>query len=205
MEMFVCKTHLEMVERAHLWCASRLPTSAPRSLFVPAGGTPTRLYEFWERQRPAYLSGADLLQIDDVLTGERKGMFRHYFETHLPHFRSRLVPIENGDRIADATILGFGLNGHVAFHEPGLDPEFFSGCVRLSEETRQTLALEPDTWGVTYGLGAFLRTRSVLLLVSGEKKRTLFHRFMLETDTFPATFLKHHADLTVLTDFDPDI
>ncbi|MCM2282188.1 MAG: 6-phosphogluconolactonase [Bdellovibrionaceae bacterium] len=199
----MCKTHLEMVERAHLWCMAELTDQTQRSIFVPAGGTPTELYRFWERVRPGYLAGARLLQIDDVLTGARQGLFRNYFETQLPSFREQLVPIDLADATADVAILGFGLNGHVAFHEPGIPADFFSGCVHLSDESRHTLSLESGTWGVTYGLGAFLRTRSALLMVSGEQKRAMYQRFVREQETFPATFLKRHSRLTVLVDFDP--
>lgn len=204
MDLIVCKTPMEMVERAHLWCIAKLSGETERSVFIPAGGTPTELYRYWERQRPSYLAGARLLQVDDVLTGLHKDVFRRYFETHLPGFRSQLVPISEASESARVAVLGFGLNGHVAFHEPGLDPGFFSGCVKLSEESRNTLSLEPGTWGVTYGLGAFLRAKSVLLMVSGERKRTMFRRFLNETETFPATYLKRHDDLTVLVDFNWD-
>lgn len=202
METIACKSPVEMVERAHLWCVLKLSNDANRSVFLPAGGTPTRLYEFWETQKPAYLAGARLLQIDDVLTGSQTGVFRRYFETHLPSYRSQLVPITGADEQAHVAILGFGLNGHVAFHEPGIDPAFYSGCVRLSEESRSALALEDGTWGVTYGLGAFQLAKSVLLMVAGEKKLAMFRRFLNESDTFPATHLKRHGDLTVLVDFD---
>ncbi len=200
METIACESSVEMAERAHEWCSTRLSGELRRSVFVPAGGTPTELYRFWERHKPGYLEGARLLQIDDVLTGRQKGVFRRYFETHLPGFRAQLVPIGPADELASAAILGFGLNGHVAFHEPGIEPDFYSGCVKLSAESRAVLGLEDRTWGVTYGLGAFLRVKSVLLMVSGERKRAMFRRFLGETDTFPATYLKRHSDLTVLVD-----
>jgi 6-phosphogluconolactonase/glucosamine-6-phosphate isomerase/deaminase len=206
MELIACKTSEEMTERAHLWCESRIKTYGAHAIFLPAGKTPTLLYQLWEARRPAYLDARmRLLQVDDVLTGEQAGVFRAYFESSLPSFRSRLRPIRDADERADLAILGFGLNGHIAFHEPGLPFNFHSGCVRLSHDTKDVLGIERDaeTWGITYGLHAFLQAKAILLMVSGEKKKQMFRRFLDsgEVDAIPATGLKRHPDLTILTDF----
>ncbi len=208
MELIACESIEDMVRHAHLWCQSRIssqptdPKQKVRSIFLPAGKTPTRLYQFWESQHPTYLQGVSLLQIDDVRTGPQEDVFKRYFESALPHSMGAFRSITIADDQADLAILGFGLNGHVAFHEPGIPFDFYSGCVRLSSESRQSLGLKEETWGVTYGLGAFLKTKAVLLMVSGAAKRDTFRRFLAENDTFPATGLKRHADLTVLVDFD---
>jgi 6-phosphogluconolactonase/glucosamine-6-phosphate isomerase/deaminase len=201
MDLISCKTHDEIVERAHLWCESRVKSCGAQSIFLPAGNTPTALFKFWEKTKPSFLQGKRLLQVDDVITGKQQGMFRRYFEDNLPSYKHQLQKLETGDEVADLAILGFGINGHVAFHEPGIPKDFFSGCLPLSEESKKTLSLEPDAWGLTYGLGAFLKTKAVLLIVTGEKKRPMFERFQKETDTFPAACLKAHRDLTVLVDF----
>ncbi len=208
MELIACESIEDMVRHAHQWCQLKISPEGVglkervRSIFLPAGRTPTRLYEFWERHSPTYLRGLSLLQIDDVRTGPQQGVFQRYFADTLPHSMPAFRSITSANDLADLAILGFGLNGHVAFHEPGIPFDFFSGCVRLSSDTQRSLGLTEETWGVTYGLGAFLRTRAVLLMVSGVAKRDTFRRFLDEIDTFPATGLKRHADLTVLVDFD---
>jgi glucosamine-6-phosphate deaminase len=203
MELMACNSPEAITSEAHRWCESRIGSDSDAgAIFLPAGSTPIPLYRLWESNRPAYLKNRRLLQIDDVLTGRHRFMFRRFFETNLSSYIDQFVPIESGNDMAQLAILGFGLNGHVAFHEPGLPAEFYSGCVRLSSESRATLKLEDGAWGVTYGLGAFLATKSVLMMVSGAKKKKMFRRFMAEADTFPATFLKRHRDLTVVTDFD---
>lgn len=201
MELLTCKTHDEVVERAHLWCESRVKMWRAQSIFLPAGNTPTALFKYWEKTKPGFLTGKRLLQVDDVITGRHQGMFRRYFEDNLPSYKHQLQRLDSASEVADLAILGFGVNGHVAFHEPGIPKDFFSGCLPLSEESKKTLSLEPNAWGLTYGLGAFLKTKAVLLIITGEKKRPMFERFLKETDTFPAACLKSHADLTVLVDF----
>lgn len=201
MELITCKTPDELVLASHKWCEARVNSVGAKSLYLPAGNTPTPLYKYWEKTKPSYLSGKRLLQIDDVLTGPQKGVFRQYFLENLPSYKPQLVEIDRADEVADLAILGFGLNGHVAFHEPGLPEQFFSGCLELNEESTKTLGLSEPTWGLTYGLGAFMKTRAALLIVSGVKKKPMFERFIAETKTFPASYLKGHRDLTVLVDF----
>ena len=201
MELIECKTHDEIVKRAHQWCESRVNSCQARSIFLPAGNTPTALYKYWEKTKPSFLEGKRLLQVDDVITGKQKGMFRRYFEDNLPTYKHQLQILDSSSEVADLAILGFGLNGHVAFHEPGIPHDFFSGCLPLSKESKETLGLEPDAWGLSYGLGAFLRTKAALLIVTGEKKKAMFDRFKNEANTFPATCMKLHRDLTVLVDF----
>ena len=94
------------------------------------------------------------------LTGPKKGVFKIFLEENLPHYRHQIRFVDDCSRAADLAILGLGLNGHVAFHEPGIDGSFYSGSVRLSEITCDHLGLERGTWGVSYGAGAFSRSRA---------------------------------------------
>ena len=98
-------------------------------------------------------------------------------------------------------ILGLGQNGHVAFHEPSLNTNFFSGCLKLDLETTKRLGLEPETRVVSYGLNAFLKSKAILLIVRGETKKTIFTQVMQANCKLPAAFLLKHYDVTVVVDF----
>jgi 6-phosphogluconolactonase/glucosamine-6-phosphate isomerase/deaminase len=200
MELVVCDSTEAFIRSASDWCRDHVASSQAKSIFVPAGRTPIGLYEHWEKVRPDYLRGLRLLQIDDVLTGGQRGVFREFFETHLPGFGAGFQVIETADEIADLALLGLGLNGHVAFHEPGLESSFFSGCVRLSETTCSSLGLEAGTWGLTYGAGAFLRTKGILMMVQGESKRAILSRLLARDPGLPAAALVDHPDFTILAD-----
>lgn len=180
------------------WCAAK----APKSMFLPAGRTPTPVYQLWEKENPSFLKGIPLFQIDDVMHGKGKGQFKKFFEDELPSYLSQFTWIEEGDDEADVALLGLGLNGHVAFHEPGLGRDFFSGCVRLSDVTRGQIEAEPGTWGITYGAGAFNRCRAVCVIVSGKSKREILQKFLAGDPSLPVSALLKHADLTVITDRD---
>jgi 6-phosphogluconolactonase/glucosamine-6-phosphate isomerase/deaminase len=200
MELVVCDSTEAFIRSASDWCREHVASSQAKSMFVPAGRTPVGLYEHWEKVRPDYLVGMRLLQIDDVLTGTQRGVFRRFFEDHLPGFRDGFQAIETAAEIADLSLLGLGLNGHVAFHEPGLDGSFFSGCVRLSETTCGNLGLEPGTWGLTYGAGAFRQTKGILMMVQGGGKKAILGQLLSGDRRLPAAALLDHPNFTILAD-----
>lgn len=201
MEIKVCKDPQDWTKAAHDWCADSIARLHVKNIFVPAGNTPLPLYRYWSDARPDYLAGRRLLQVDDVLTGPKAGMFKRFFEEHLPQHQSQLVGLGDGARTAELCLLGLGLNGHVAFHEPEVAPDFYSGCVKLSRTTCDNLGVDQGTWGISYGVSAFLKSQAILLLVRGEQKRGILNE-VLSGSTCPAGWLKDHEQLTILTDFD---
>jgi 6-phosphogluconolactonase/glucosamine-6-phosphate isomerase/deaminase len=202
MNILFCEENAEVGEAASAWCRENIKRHRANSLYVPAGRTPISLYKIWEKEKPEYLRGLDLVQIDDVLTGAQTGVFKRFFAEHLPSYISQLRLINRGDHQADIAILGLGLNGHVAFHEPGIDVGFYSGCVRLSEVTCQNLELEPGTWGISYGAGAFSSCKSILMVVCGASKREILQRLLESDSTVPASALLNHPSFTLLADRD---
>jgi 6-phosphogluconolactonase/glucosamine-6-phosphate isomerase/deaminase len=200
MKTIVCEESLDLGPAASKWCAEKINAYRARSMYVPAGRTPMALYEEWRRHTPSYLSGLELLQIDDVLTGEHRGVFRRFFEEQLPDNIQQIKFIESGSDQADLAVLGLGLNGHVAFHEPGIPANFYSGSVRLSPITCEHLHLEPGTWGISYGADAFFRSRAVLMMVSGHSKRDILNKLINGDQSLPASQLLNHPDFTLLVD-----
>lgn len=106
----------------------------------------------------------------------------------------------------DITFLGLGSNGHIAFNEPGTPFDSRTRVVTLTESTRAANApLFPDgdvpTHAITMGIGTILESKSIVLLASGEKKRSAIERLRSGeiSEDFPAGALWKHADVTVLT------
>lgn len=185
------------VRAAEDWLESRLKKYGAGSLFLPAGETPKRLYARWRAAPPDYLARLKLLQVDDVIDGPGQGMFARFFAEELPGYQV-VPPVREGR--ADLAILGLGTNGHVAFHEPGIDPGFSFGEVDLEDDTAQRLSLPSGTRGITYGVGAFLQSKAILLIVKGASKKQAWERFQRGDPTLPATALKDHPDLSVWVD-----
>jgi glucosamine-6-phosphate deaminase len=203
MKLVVCDNNEEMTHLVADWCSKSIKAHNARTVFLPAGNTPIKLYERWEKLKPVEFKGLRLLQIDDVLSGPKAGMFKQFFEDHLPSFREQFDWIESTpetDRGADLSLLGLGLNGHVAFHEPGMPMDFFCGCLKLSEITERNLELAPATWGISYGIGAFIKSKSIAMMVNGAGKRDVLQRLLNGDRSLPAAGLMAHPDFTIFAD-----
>jgi len=106
----------------------------------------------------------------------------------------------------DVCILGLGSNGHVGMNEPAeaLTPHAHVAALAVSSRKHAMLKGLPQRprYGLTLGLGDILRSRRILLLVNGKRKRPALKRLILPrvTPRFPASFLWLHPDATVLCD-----
>ncbi len=200
MTFLIAEDATDLSRQASSWLENQVLHENVRSAFVPAGKTPEALYQLWESEKPSWLKGVRLKQIDDVLNGPEKGLFRRFFEEHLPSFKTQMDWIEKADEPADVAILGLGLNGHIAFHEPHLPDNFYGGCVELSEITCKTLALKGGTWGLTYGASSFMNCRSILMIATGESKRAVVEKLLASSQELPATSLLKHPRFTLLVD-----
>ena len=66
-------------------------------------------------------------------------MFLDFLHEHLPSFRDRIVPVAERQDPAELAILGFGTNGHVAFHRARSSGDLRKEVVPLSKETLSRL------------------------------------------------------------------
>jgi glucosamine-6-phosphate deaminase len=108
----------------------------------------------------------------------------------------------------DLMLLGIGLNGHIGFNEPAVSYPMGTYLVDLSESslTANSRFFGPDehqpTQALTMGLGSIMRSRSIVLMISGAGKASIAKRLfegMIHTDV-PACFLLLHPDVTVILD-----
>lgn len=106
----------------------------------------------------------------------------------------------------DLALLGLGGNGHVGMNEPGADPDGRTHVTALHRSTRDHAvtygATTAPSWGVTIGLGTLAEADELWLLVTGEHKRDVLARALEGpiTQDVPASLLRRHARLLVLTD-----
>jgi glucosamine-6-phosphate deaminase len=199
MRLEIGKDEKDWVERVWTWVHSHVQPG--QRVFMPAGGTPSPVYRHWAQTPSTLLRSLRFIQIDDILTGPQRGTFKKFFADEMGSYLSQFEWIENADRVADVAILGVGVNGHVAFHEPGLPRDFYGGCVSLSAETMSYLGLAVPTWGITYGASSFLRCRKILVLARGERKKKIM--LQAATDkTLPIGWIMEHRDVTLISDFD---
>jgi galactosamine-6-phosphate isomerase len=211
MEIVSHTASLDLAIFASKWCEQKVTQYQATSMFLPAGQSPIPLYQLWEREHPTFLQKIRLLQIDECLGVSSEQSFEHFLKRELPSFIKQFTFLNrsiesNGlnavsdfvDR-ADLCVLGLGLNGHIAFHEPDIDPSLTLGCVKLSESTCERLQLERGSWGLSYGSASFLQCKAILLIVRGEGKKESFERLLKGDPRLPASRLLNHPDLCILS------
>lgn len=100
----------------------------------------------------------------------------------------------------DLQLLGIGVNGHVAFNEPGSTRDSRTRRVRLAAETLRENAAAFEGLGpmpseaVTMGIATILETRHVMLVAWGTSKAAPLSRAFLGpvSSACPASFLQEH-------------
>lgn len=106
----------------------------------------------------------------------------------------------------DTCILGLGLNGHIAFNEPGNFLQPHCHIATLSEESLQhpmaSAMGEIPTFGLTIGIADILQSKKIIILISGPGKKNTISAFLSGkiTTQVPASFLWLHNDVTCLVD-----
>jgi glucosamine-6-phosphate deaminase len=108
----------------------------------------------------------------------------------------------------DLQILGIGKNGHIGFNEPGTSFESETHVVELTASTRKANARffnsldEVPTKAITMGIASIMKSREILLLISGEQKKEALERLLTGNvdESFPASVLKKHPYVTIIAD-----
>ena len=108
----------------------------------------------------------------------------------------------------DMQLLGIGHNGHIGFNEP--DSVFAKGthCVNLAESTIEANARffaskeEVPTQAYTMGIQTIMKSRKILVVVSGAAKADIVEKafFGDVTPLVPASILQLHQHVTVVGD-----
>jgi glucosamine-6-phosphate deaminase len=106
----------------------------------------------------------------------------------------------------DVAVLGIGMNGHLAFNEPGTGRDAPAAHVALTKATRASArvcwGVTTPTHGYTLGLRELLGARLVLLLASGGTKAAIVARALEGPvgPACPASFVREHPGAVVVLD-----
>lgn len=194
--------------------ANRLQALPAMSLALPTGNTPLLAYK---HLRNLWKSGdlqarkASLVQIDEYIGSEET--FRDYLQRELGSisWKEQLFwqetddPKEIAQRLPqlDLLVLGIGVNGHVAFCEPGCseDDRFYK--TSLSEETirrNNTTAHH----ALSMGIGYIKEAKEIILLATGKDKAEALAAAIdgPRTNMLPASLLQDHSRITVVCDLE---
>jgi glucosamine-6-phosphate deaminase len=136
--------------------------------------------------------------------------------THIPHGNAsdfeaecaryeQLISDHGG---VDLQILGIGSNGHIGFNEPGTSFDSTTHIVNLAASTIEANARfferieDVPTKAITMGISSIMKSKEILLLVSGENKQAALNQLLNGdiTENFPASILKKHHNVTIIAD-----
>lgn len=117
----------------------------------------------------------------------------------------KLIEENNG---VDLQILGIGGNGHIGFNEPGTSFDSNTHVIDLDSSTREANARffenldEVPTQAITMGISTIMKSKEILLLISGEGKREAVSNLLDGeiTENFPASVLKRHPNVIIIAD-----
>jgi glucosamine-6-phosphate deaminase len=118
----------------------------------------------------------------------------------------RLLKEHNG---VDLQILGIGSNGHIGFNEPGTSIHSETHIIELTKSTREANARffnnridEVPTHAITMGIASIMRSKEILLLISGTQKNEALTQLLQGeiNENFPASILRNHPCMTLIAD-----
>lgn len=203
-------------------------------LGLATGSTPEGLYEYLiEQNQKGTISFKNTItfNLDEYIGLPKENPSSYYFFMMDKLFNHIDIPLENvslpngmaqdleqecrsyEEKIEqsgpiDVQILGVGVNGHIAFNEPGTSFSSKTQVVDLTESTISANARffdNPDDVprkAISMGLETIMRAKKIILLASGEQKAEAMERLVNGeiSEEFPVSILKNHPDVTVIGD-----
>ena len=108
----------------------------------------------------------------------------------------------------DLQVLGIGGNGHIGFNEPGTPFDTETHVIELADSTREANARyfdsidEVPAQAITMGIATIMRSKEILLLVSGEEKSGALLQLLQGkvNENIPASILNTHPCVTIIAD-----
>lgn len=211
---------------------ARKPNAA---ITVPTGSTPLSMYQSLVKRVKSGLLDLQQVQIfclDDYLGQTRQdeaSLTRWLFDVFLepagiPESHIHQLPTMADDPSAaavgyeaelaeagglDLAVVGLGLNGHIAFNEPGSSPSSRTRVVGLTEKSRDQSAAYWDgnatipEKAMTMGIGTVLSAKALVLIVSGSEKAEVVRKSLQEPPSLdvPGSWLQTAGDrLHVIVD-----
>lgn len=231
MEIFEVEDYDRMSRRAARSVARQILYNHNSVLGLPTGNTPTGMYEELEllyRQGLIDFSSVTAFNLDEYyrLPPEDERSFYSYMEEyfydrvnvrdencHIPDGNAEDPKRECKDyerKIKDAggidlMVLGIGVNGHIAFNEPGSPLGSPARMVELAEGTKSRNFSEEEEGlnrALTLGIRNIMQSEEIILLASGERKAEIIEKTLNEeiTPEIPSTVLRLHPRVSLILD-----
>ncbi len=119
-----------------------------------------------------------------------------------------LIKSNNG---IDLQLLGIGVNGHIAFNEPGTS---FNSKTHITKLTKSTIARNCELFfnnkkelvpkkAITMGLSTIMKSNKIIVAAFGKYKKDVLDKYLKDSKqniNLPLSILKKHPDTTLYID-----
>lgn len=164
------------------------------------GLTPSHPRSFASAMKNELFSHIDILPENiNALDGSKEDMIQEC---------QRYESLIDGNPI-DIQILGIGMDGHIAYNEPGSPLDGACHVVDLHQESIESSLdygfdhiEDVSTQGVTQGIGTIMKAKQLIMMAKGEKKADLVKRMIYGevTSDFPSSIIQRHPNVIVCLD-----
>ena len=213
----LCKNYDEMSKQVAEIIESRITKQNNFNLGLPTGNTPIGMYKCLVDKNIDW-NKVNTFNLDEFVgvLPTHPALFRNFMLEHL-HSKIKInadqifFPTDDYDQIIankgglDLTILGLGMNGHIAYNEPGSEFDSISRTVVLHEGTRNLIKKNFDSewvtprYAKTMGIKTILDSKEIVLMASGGQKLDILERclWMDPITDRPASALQFHKNITI--------
>ena len=210
MKTIKVKNHKELSEESFQVISNQIKKKPSSTLLIASGKTPKELYKKLTKSKLNF-SKIKIFNLDEIY---KTNTYKNYFHKNLlnkinikksnihlingktknPKQECNLYEKKLNKNKPDLTILGIGTNSHIAFNEPGSKKSSKTRLIFLQNKKKQQ--------AITVGISTILKSKKILLLASGKKKKEAIKNLIKQTPSpkFPATLLKSHKDFTLIID-----
>ncbi len=232
-ELWIAKSPTHLAQVAAELLLKQIQAKPQLNLSCATGATPVSVYAALAdlaRQNHQLFADVHCFHLDEYVGMSKSDprSYAHYIQSHVldplgisesksrlwrgdvadPHEECAAYERDIRDRGGiDFQILGLGLNGHIAFNEPGTPLESRCHMIALTASTLEHNAPHLGsgtipTHAMTAGIATIMDARQIVMLVSGKKKAAALHQFFTGpiSSKFPASFLRQHTAITVIAD-----
>ncbi len=191
-------------------------------LLLPTGNSPIGIYQELQKKHKSGLKFDKLTTFNldeylDIDVNKNKLSFRNFMKEHLfDHVGIKHYHFPDTPKAYDAKLdkvkkfnlgmIGVGVNGHIAFNEPGALKTTRTNVVKLTKSTIEANfkgIKKYPTKAITMGMKDIIgKTDKLILIAWGESKVDALTKLVegKVTKEWPITYLKGHKNLTIYTD-----
>ncbi len=230
-KLFVCKNEEEIAEKSSKIFIDQIIAKPNSVLGLATGSSPVPLYKklikankekliSFEQIKTFNLDEYIGLSHDFVDQSYRTFMNDNLFKsvnisvdnTHFPYKQDSKnydQDIKNAGGI-DLQVLGLGVNGHIAFNEPGTKLNAKTHVVKITKSTKEANARffggdesKVPSEAVTMGIKTILSAKKIILIATGPKKADAIAKLFANKydPQWPCTSLIYHPDVSVFVDY----